>query len=139
MRGFMRLPGPLDHALEFDTSFVDRCEAHEFVEAGVEPRGIGFQGRVSEPFAPPPDPAGAAQQMPKLRREDVVAGVNGVLHVADEMGEADLMVHSRPAHLPAIAVGDPEIWPEVAKEVLHHFLGAWGSGNEKGSVVMVED
>jgi hypothetical protein len=39
----------------------------------------------------------------------VVAGVDGVLHVADEMGEADLIV--RPAHLPAVAVGDPEIGP----------------------------
>jgi uncharacterized membrane protein len=27
------------------------------------------------------------------------------------MGEADLIVHARPAHLPAVAVGDPEIGP----------------------------
>src|SRR5450631_660037 len=79
------LPRPLDHALELDASRMGRRKAHEFVEAGIEPRGIGFQGRVGEPFSSPPDPAGAAQQMPKLRREDVVAGVDGILHVADEM------------------------------------------------------
>ena len=63
-------------------------KADEFVEAGVEPRGVGFQGGVGEPFSPSPDPAGAAEQMPKLGRKDVVAGVDGILHVADEMGEA---------------------------------------------------
>jgi len=56
-----------------------------------------------------------------------------------EMSEADLIVHARPAHLPAVAIGDPEIGPEVAKEVLHHFLGARGRGDEKSAVVMVED
>ncbi len=65
------LPRPLDHALEFDASLTGRRNAHEFVEAGVEPRGVDFQGRVCEPFSPP-DSAGAAQQMSKLGREDVV-------------------------------------------------------------------
>jgi len=55
------------------------------------------------------------------------------------MSEADLIVHARPAHLPAVAIGDPEIGPEVAKEVLHHFLGARARGDEKSAVVMVED
>ena len=87
---------------------MGRRKAHEFVEAGVEPRGIGFQGRVGEPFSSPPDPAGAAEQMSKLGREDFVAGVDGVLYVADEMRETNLIVHTRPAHLPAIAVGHPE-------------------------------
>ena len=76
--------------------------------------------------------------MPKLGREDVVAGVDGILHVADEMGEADLIVHGCPAHLPAIAVRHPEIGPEVTKEIRHHFLGAGGCGDEKGAVVMME-
>ena len=55
------------------------------------------------------------------------------------MSEADLIVDRRPAHLPAVAVGDPEIGPEVAKEILNHFLGAQGRGDEKGAVVVVED
>ena len=58
----------LDHALELDASLAGRRKMHEFVEAGVEPRGVDFQGRVGEPFSPPPDPAGAAEQMPKLGR-----------------------------------------------------------------------
>src|SRR5208283_4586962 len=69
------LPRPLDDALELDASLMGRHKPHEFVEAGIEPRGIVFQGRVGEPFSSPPDPAGSAQQMPKLGREDVVAGV----------------------------------------------------------------
>jgi hypothetical protein len=42
------------------------------------------------------DPAGAAQHMPKLGRADDVAGVDDMLHVADEMREADLIVRGRP-------------------------------------------
>ena len=133
------MPRPLDHALELDASLMGRRKAHEFVEAGIEPRGIGFQGRVGEPFSSPPDPAGSAQQMPKLGREDVVAGVDGILHGADEMGEADLIVHGCPAHLPAIAVRHPEIGPEVRKEIRHHSVGAGGCGDEKGAVVMMEN
>ena len=56
------LPRPLDHALELDASLMGRHKAHEFVEAGIEPRGIGFQGRVGEPFSSPPDPAGSARR-----------------------------------------------------------------------------
>jgi hypothetical protein len=133
------LSRPLDHALELDAGFMGQRKTHEFVAAGVEPRGIGFQGRVGDPFSSPPDPAGAAQQMPQRGREDVVPGVDGILHVADEMREADLIVHARPAHLPAVAVGHPEIEPEVAEEVLHHFFRARGRGDEKRAVVMVED
>ena len=50
---------------------------------------MGIQGCVGKPFSPSPDPAGAAQQMPKLGREVVVAGVDDMLHVAHEMREAD--------------------------------------------------
>jgi hypothetical protein len=76
---------------------MGRRKAHEFVEAGIEPRGMGIQGCVGKPFSPSPDPAGAAQQMRKLGREVVVAGVDDMLHVADEMREADLIVRGRPA------------------------------------------
>ncbi len=55
------------------------------------------------------------------------------------MREADLIVHARPAHLAAVAVGDPEIGAEVVEEVRRHFLGAGGRGDEKGAVVMMED
>jgi hypothetical protein len=53
--------------------------------------------------------------------------------------ETNLIVHGRPAHLPAIAVRHPELGPEVAKEVHHHFLGARGRGDKKRAVFMVED
>jgi hypothetical protein len=39
--------------------------------------------------------------MPKLGRADDVAGVDDMLHVADEMREADLIVRGRPVQLPA--------------------------------------
>gem|GEM_PF-5401897 len=50
----------------------------------VQPSGKSFQGCVGDPVASPGDPAGVAQQMPKLGRE--VAGVDSVLHVAVAMG-----------------------------------------------------
>jgi hypothetical protein len=50
--------------------------------------------------------------MAQFGREHGVAGVDDVLHIADEMGEADLISLAGLAHLPAIAIRHPEVRPE---------------------------
>ena len=128
----------LDHALQFDAGFMRRLARHEVVETRLEPRGVGFQRGVGQALASSADATGAPKQMAQVGREDIVAGVDGVLHVADEMGEADLMFLVGQAHLPAIAVGHPEIRPEIAEEILDHRLGPRGLGEEDGAVVVME-
>ena len=111
---------------------------HELVEPGFEAGGIGFQSGVRELVSSPSDPAGAAEQMPEIGREDVVAGVDGVLHVTNEMSETNLVFRFRSAHLAAITVRDPEIGPKRAEEPLDHLFAARRLDGEHGAVVMVE-
>ena len=76
--------------------------------------------------------------MPQGKREHLVAAVDGVLHVADEMGEADLVLLAGPAHLAAIAIRNPVIGPKVAEELGDDALGPRRLGEEDGAVLMVE-
>ncbi|MGA8155754.1 MAG: hypothetical protein WB822_05965 [Rhodoplanes sp.] len=70
-------------------------------------------------------------------RQRDVACVDGVLGVADEMGEADLMVGFSPAHLCAVAVGDPHGGTDVAEEVRDHVLAA-AVANDEAAVFAVD-
>lgn len=99
-------PGSLDHGLQFEAGLVRRLARHEFIEARVEPRGVGLQRRVGESFPSLADPAGANRQMAQVGR------VDRILHVANEMGETDLMILLRKAHLPDIRADRPaRFWP----------------------------
>ena len=101
--------------------------------------GVGPQGGVGERWAAAADGAGPLQQVLQAGREGDVAGVDGVLGVADEMGEADLMVAFGPAHLGAVAIGDPEVGTDVAEEVRDHVLAAAGADDEAAVVAVMED
>ena len=76
--------------------------------------------------------------MPQAGREKVVTTVDGVLHVADEMGEADLVLLAGPAHLAAIAIRNPVIWSKVPEELGDDALGPRRLGEENGAVLVVE-
>src|SRR5580765_718700 len=71
-------------------------------------------------MATPSDFAGAAQELAQARRECGVAGIDGVLSIADEMSEADLMILLGPIHLGREPVGNPEIGTVFAQELLDH-------------------
>jgi hypothetical protein len=75
-------PRSFDHALEFDAGFVRRRARHELVETGVEPTGVGLQRRVGQSLSSSADPAGAPQQMAQAGGENIVAGVDRILHIA---------------------------------------------------------
>ena len=85
------------------------------------------------------DANGPLQQGLEAGREGDVAAVDGVLDVAQQMGEADLMVLGRPSHLGGEAIGDPEIGADIAEEFLDHLLAAGGADDEAGAVGVMED
>ena len=127
-----------DDRLQLAAGRVARDQGHEAVEPTVKVGLVALERCVGEAIAPPPDGAGAFEQALQARREDGVARVDGVLHVADQMRETDLMLASGPAHLAAIAVGDPVIRAVIAKEGFHHRLGAVLVGDEDGAVGVME-
>ena len=71
-------PRSFDHALQFGAGLVQRRAHHELAQTRVEPRSVGLQRRVGESFPPSAGPAGAAQQMAQIGREDIVAGVDRI-------------------------------------------------------------
>ena len=51
-------------------------------------------------FSPSSDATGAAEQVTQFGREDAVARIDGILHITDEMGEADLILLSAQPNWP---------------------------------------
>jgi hypothetical protein len=81
-------------------------------------RGVGQFGAAAA------DADGALQECLQAGCERVIAAVDGVLNVAQQMGEAGLMVLSGPSHLRAETIGHPEIGPHRAEKLLDHCLAA---------------
>src|SRR5271169_483668 len=129
----------LDHALQFNAGACRRRAAHEVVEAALQAGRVSSQRRVGEPFPSLADAAGAPEQMAQSGRKEAVAVVDGVLHVADEMGEADLVLLRRKSQLGAVAVGDPEVGAVFAQEGLRHAFATRGLDHEDSVVLVVED
>ena len=94
--------------------------------------------RVRERLAASPEGAGALQQALQSRRENEIAGIDRVLDVADQMREADLVSQPGPAHLAAIAVGDPMMGAVIAQEGRHHRRGVAFGGDKDGALGMGE-
>src|SRR4249920_2688879 len=90
-------------------------------------------------MATPSDFAGAAQELAQARRECGVAGIDGVLSIADEMSEADLMILLGPIHLGREPVGNPEIGTVFAQELFDHGSAAVGMNDETGVLGVMED
>src|SRR6267154_1428629 len=89
-------------------------------------------------MAPPRDFAGATEKLAQARRECGVAGIDGVLCIADEMGEADLMVLLGPIHLGGEPVGDPKIGSVLAQKLFDHGPAAVGMNDEAGVLRVME-
>src|SRR5208283_3062233 len=128
----------LDDFLKLAAGFVGRDQAHQAVEASVQIGLVDFEGAVGQSVASAPNGAGAFEQALHARGEHRVAGVDGVLDVADEMRQTDLMLALGPAHLAAVAVRYPEIGTPFAQETLDDRLGAMFVGDKDGAVAMME-
>src|SRR4051794_41390058 len=111
-----------DDRVQLRASPGGRDEAHQAIEAAIEVVLVDLQRAVRERLAASPDGAGAFQQALQSRRENGIAGIDRVLDVADQRREADLVPQPGPAHLAAIAVGDPMMGAVIAQEGRHHRL-----------------
>ena len=80
--------------LQLAAGRVARNPGHEAVEPDVKVGLVALERCVAEAIAPPPDGAGTFEQALQARSEAGVARVDGVLHVADQMRETDLMLAS---------------------------------------------
>lgn len=132
------MPAGFDRRLELFAGGVGRDNEEQRIELGVEPGAVGLQGGVGEPLAAATDLAGPLQQVLQAGGKRDVAGVDSILGVADEMGEADLVIGLGPAHLRAVAVGHPNGGAHVAEEVRHQVLAAAVADHEAAVLVVME-
>src|SRR5215207_1881904 len=123
----------LDDALELQPRLVVRHDLEQVVERALEPGVVGGQGGVGERRTTVADAHSALEQMLHAGGEGSIAGVDRVLDVAQQMGEADLMVPGGPAHLGAEAVGDPDRRADIAEELAHRRLAARWADEKAGA------
>src|SRR5260370_22172999 len=105
---------------------MGRRDPQQGIEIGVELVSIGPQRGGGEWGSQTADPASALQQLTQAGCEGIVAGIDGVLGITDEMGEADLLVLLGPTHLRGEPVGNPEVWAILAQELFDHGSAAVG-------------
>ena len=99
---------------------------HQSVEATVRVHSILAQGAVLQRLAPSADGDRPGEQLGQGWRKHGIPTVDGVLHVAQNMGEADLLGLSQ-LLLASIAIGDPDIGPVSVHHRIGHCSGpAWG-------------
>ena len=114
----------LDDALELQPGLGGRDDPEEIVEPGLEAGMVDGERGVGQVGAAAADADGALLECLQAGCERVIAAVDGVLNVAQQMGEAGLMVLSGPSHLRAETIGHPEIGPHRAEKLLDHCLAA---------------
>ena len=78
-------------AVEFGTGRRDRRHGEQTIEPTIGGGTILGECRVFQRCSPPTDSNGPAQQAAERRRELRLTGIDGVLDIAQDMGEADLM------------------------------------------------
>ena len=115
-----------------------RLDPQQLVEPRLQFGLVKGEGGVFEPGASAADRDGLLQELLDAGREALVAGIDGVLDIAQEMGEAGLMPRPGPAHLGAEPVGDPEFRAEVAEEFRDHRLAPARGDHEAGAVAVME-
>ena len=108
-----------DRGLEVAAVDLLGPQRQEAVEFAPQLALVGLDGGVGQARAPAADSAGPLQKALEGRREDGVAGIDGVLRIADQMGEADLVRRGMPA-LGREPIGDPHLWPGIAEELDGH-------------------
>ena len=118
---------------------MDGGQGEHLVEFGFEAPFVNSQSGVVPLVAPSGFIAGHSDEVAKRGCEHAVALVHDILGVAQEMGEADLLVFLGPAGLGAVAIGDPGVRTNFAEELLDRLLGASGMGEETGVLTVMEN
>src|SRR4249919_503543 len=95
---------------------VGRLELEQTVEFARECARIRLDGGIGEIAPPAADVAGALQERLERRGEHGAAGVDGVLRISDQMGEAEL-VRLGVIALREEAVGEPYLGSRAVEEL----------------------
>ena len=134
-----------------------RVAAHQVGQRLFQPGQILDQGRILEAASSFADVARPFQQGLEARGEHLVAMVDGILGVPEQMGQADLTLIAMPV-LRAVAVSHPDLGSGACKEVhqnpgtarigddmvdrcgcMHHPLPVLASGDAGGGFVGSDD
>ena len=86
---------------------MDGGQGEDPIEFGFEAAAVDLERDLVPLVAPGGRVASHADKVTQGGSEDAVALVDDVLRVAQEMGEADLLLFLGPAGLHAVAIGDP--------------------------------
>src|SRR5712692_11787846 len=108
-----------DAAGELLAALGGGADSEQPVEPAIEVGTVLDQGGVLQLWAPLADGGGAAQELLEARSKAGVAGVDGVLGIAQQMGQAQLALLSVPG-LCGITVGNPHIGLGLAEEIGQH-------------------
>src|SRR5882672_292779 len=133
------LPELLDHPAQFPALQVGRLDLEQPVELRFQLCGIDGEGGRREAVAAAADGDGLLQQQLDAGRKANVASLDGVLHIAQQMGKAGLVAGPRPTHLRAEPVRYPEVRACRAKELADYRLAAARPDEEASAVAMVKD
>jgi len=90
-----------DHLLELDAGGMRRRSRHDFVEARLQSTGVAFSVASDNSGRRAAILQASPSKCRQVRADDAVAAVDRVLHVANEMGEADLIFLFGPSNWPA--------------------------------------
>ena len=121
-----------------DAVAVGRRQLHYRVHAPLEVGTVLEKRADLEPVSSLADGNGAKQEPFHHRREDVVAGIDGVLDIAKLVGEADLPILGVPL-LGAEQVGNPDRGPAVSEDPLRHLLAPAGLDDVEDGIAAEED
>jgi hypothetical protein len=108
---------------QLGASVGDRRQAQQPVEAAIGLGAISSECGVLQRRSPPADGDGPAQQAAQRGCEAGFATVDGILDIAQHMGEADLMAFGM-ALLGGPAVRDPAAWPMLGEQFCNHVAAA---------------
>ena len=128
-----------DRAFPFDAGWVNGAHGEDAIKLALKASFVDLESDVVPGVAPLCRLAGQTDEVAQRRGEDAVALVDHVLRVAQEMGEADLLVLLRPAGLGAVAIGDPGVRANGPEERPTASLERRGWREETGVLAMVEN
>lgn len=127
-------PPGLDLSLEHLAGRMGDGGGDEMIEPVVGLGGVGGQGGVLQPASSLAHADRPSQVIADLRGEDRVAAVDGVLHVAQDMSQADLMAAAQ-LLLAGVAVGDPHIGLVPGQDLIGDTSGPAGRDLVEDSLV----
>src|SRR5437899_3085831 len=117
-----------DTAGELSAGLGGGADGEQPVEPAVEVGAVLDEGGVLQLRAPLADGDGAAQELMEARCETGVAGIDGVLGIAQQVGKTKLAFVPMPG-LCGITVGNPHIGFGLAEEIAEHH-GAAAVGDQ---------